>query len=154
MDSVSKCVSSQMCHSYVEASTLKVDAFLSLSLSLSLLSEPRRRKKERRMLSASSSNNHHHRHYSEGGDQRRENKDGTLTAAEPSSSSPFSNFCQTTSLHGWRFLAEDNTAGPQALKFGWVLVVMAAIGVAAFFLTNSILDFRSSTVQTTQDTSR
>jgi hypothetical protein len=35
-----------------------------------------------------------------------------------------------------------------------MFVVLASIGVAAFFLTHSFLDFCSSTVQTTQDTSR
>lgn len=66
--------------------------------------------------------------------------------------STFGQFCATTSLHGWRFLSDANTGRP--LKFGWCTVVMASLGVAFFFLANSMLDFLSSTVQTTQDTSR
>ncbi len=33
-------------------------------------------------------------------------------------------------------------------------MVLGSIGVAAFFLSNSVRDFQSSAVQTTQDTSR
>ena len=70
-------------------------------------------------------------------------------------SSTFESFCQTTSLHGWKFLSsEENVNLNFPLLLGWMLVVLGSIGVAVFFLSNSIIDFRSSTVQTTQDTSR
>jgi hypothetical protein len=65
----------------------------------------------------------------------------------------FDRFCTATSLHGWRFLcAKQGTSKP--LRIGWMAVVLASIGVAIFFLNHSIRDFCSSTVQTTQDTSR
>ena len=59
-------------------------------------------------------------------------------------------FCTTTSLHGWCFLA---TSSP-GMRLGWVLIVLASLAVATFFLFHSASDFASSTVQTTQDTSR
>ena len=40
------------------------------------------------------------------------------------------------------------------LRAGWVLIVIGAIGVAIFFLWYSVDNFISSTVMTTQDTSR
>jgi len=79
-----------------------------------------------------------------------------LAAEEPERRGFFRDFCQTTSLHGWRFLASPSgeSYGKRALLAGWALVVLASIGVAAFFLSNSVIDFLSSAVQTTQDTSR
>ena len=80
--------------------------------------------------------------------------------------STFESFCQTTSLHGWRFLAPDGeqySSGGRGqgrgqrrrlLTASWGAVVLGSIGVAVFFLSNSLVDFLSSTVQTTQDTSR
>lgn len=67
------------------------------------------------------------------------------------SGSSFERFCNCTSLHGWKYLSSNvNTT----LRIGWVAVLLAAMGVAAFFLGYSCNDFLSSTVQTTQDTSR
>ena len=65
--------------------------------------------------------------------------------------SSFERFCSCTSLHGWRYLA-TNVNLP--LRVGWVAVVFASMGVAACFLAYSCNDFLTSTVQTTQDTSR
>ena len=65
--------------------------------------------------------------------------------------SSFERFCKCTSLHGWRYLS---TSVNPALRAGWVAVVLCSIGVASFFLGYSCNDFLSSTVQTTQDTSR
>lgn len=66
---------------------------------------------------------------------------------------------RTTSLHGWRFLSPDRAFSANKwqrfwLNAGWAAVVLGSIGVAVFFLSNSVIDFLSSTVQTTQDTSR
>ena len=63
----------------------------------------------------------------------------------------FERFCNCTSLHGWKYLSNNVNIH---LRFGWVAVVLASMGVAAFFLGYSCNDFLSSTVQTTQDTSR
>lgn len=67
--------------------------------------------------------------------------------------STFDHFCETTSLHGWKFLGQSQPSR-KLLRFGWMGVVLGSIGVSIFFLSNSIMDFKSSTVQTTQDTSR
>ncbi len=63
----------------------------------------------------------------------------------------FETFCSCTSLHGWKYLSSEVN---RTLRVGWVLVVLASMGVASFFLGYSFNDFISSTVQTTQDTSR
>ncbi|TRY76559.1 hypothetical protein TCAL_05309 [Tigriopus californicus] len=67
--------------------------------------------------------------------------------------STFDHFCETTSLHGWKFLGQSQPSR-KLLRFGWMGVVLGSIGVSIFFLSNSMMDFKSSTVQTTQDTSR
>ena len=48
---------------------------------------------------------------------------------------------------------QPNQLNPSFISFPPYLL-QASLGVAAFFLSNSILEFQSSTVQTTQDTSR
>ncbi len=63
----------------------------------------------------------------------------------------FEQFCSCTSLHGWKYLSRKVN---MTLRLGWVAVVLASMGVASFFLGYSLNDFLSSTVQTTQDTSR
>ena len=68
-----------------------------------------------------------------------------------SKASSFERFCHCTSLHGWKYLSSSVNF---TLRIGWVGVVLAAMGVAAFFLGYCFNDFVSSTVQTTQDTSR
>ena len=68
-----------------------------------------------------------------------------------SSWTSFETFCSCTSLHGWKYLSREVN---RTLRFGWVAVVLASMGVAGFFLGYSLNDFLSSTVQTTQDTSR
>ena len=77
--------------------------------------------------------------------------------SEPASPSPasggFEAFCHVTSLHGWKFLTTEYKAST-LLKVIWIGVILGSIGVAALFLTNSVLDFTGSSVQTTQDTSR
>ncbi len=65
--------------------------------------------------------------------------------------SSFERFCNCTSLHGWKYMSSHVN---RTLRVGWVAVVLASMGVAAFFLGYSCNDFLSSTVQTTQDTSR
>ena len=79
--------------------------------------------------------------------------EAAASGSKMSSSSPsnFEEFCNCTSLHGWKYLA-SNVNYP--LRIGWVTVVLASMGVASFFLGYSSNDFLSSTVQTTQDTSR
>ena len=64
--------------------------------------------------------------------------------------SSFERFCNCTSLHGWKYLSTSE----MTLRVGWVAVVLASMGVASFFLGYSCNDFFTSTVQTTQDTSR
>jgi len=75
--------------------------------------------------------------------------DDKATVAKAKSS--FETFCSCTSLHGWKYLSSNVN---RTLKLGWVLVVLASMGVASFFLSYSLNNFLSSTVQTTQDTSR
>ena len=67
-------------------------------------------------------------------------------------STTFDTFCNATSLHGWKYLSKSGANRP--LRVAWVAVVVGAMGVAGFFLAYSLNDFLSSTVQTTQDTSR
>ena len=67
------------------------------------------------------------------------------------SKSSFERFCNATSLHGWKYLSSNVNL---ALRIGWVAVVLGSMGVAGFFLGYSCNNFLSSTVQTTQDTSR
>lgn len=91
------------------------------------------------------------------------------TPSTTSWSSNFETFCNCTSLHGWKYLSHsvnktlrfvlDFDLGSiiiiiVTLRLGWILVVLASMGVASFFLGYSFNDFVSSTVQTTQDTSR
>ena len=64
--------------------------------------------------------------------------------------SSFERFCTSTSLHGWKYLSTSELS----LRVGWVAVVLASMGVASFFLGYSCNNFFTSTVQTTQDTSR
>ena len=66
----------------------------------------------------------------------------------------FEEFCNRTSLHGWKYLGDATTSHTWLLRVGWVAVVFGSMAVAAFFLGYSLNDFFSSTVQTTQDTSR
>ena len=66
------------------------------------------------------------------------------------SQSSFERFCNCTSLHGWKYLSTSE----MTLRVGWITVVLASMGVASFFLGYSSHDFLTSTVQTTQDTSR
>ena len=76
----------------------------------------------------------------------------TAAAAAASSNSHFEQFCNCTSLHGWKYLSNSMDSLP--LKSLWLLIVFASMAVAAFFLGYCSNDFLSSTVQTTQDTSR
>ena len=64
----------------------------------------------------------------------------------------FEEFCNRTSLHGWKYL--NDVGETWLLRVSWVAVVFGSMAVAAFFLGYSLNDFCSSTVQTTQDTSR
>ena len=64
--------------------------------------------------------------------------------------SSFERFCNCTSLHGWKYLGTSE----MTLRLGWVAVVLASMGVCCYFLEYSCSDFLTSTVQTTQDTSR
>ena len=81
------------------------------------------------------------------------NNDNGVVDFSKKSSMTFADFCQTTSLHGWKFL-RGGAPIRRPLRVGWMAVVIGSLGVAIFFLSNSFIDFQSSTVQTTQDTSR
>ena len=62
----------------------------------------------------------------------------------------FEEFCNRTSLHGWKYLGDATTSQTWLLRVGWVAVVFGSMAVAAFFLGYSLNDFCSSHVQTTQ----
>ena len=68
----------------------------------------------------------------------------------------FTDFCRSTSLHGWQHLTETphlSRGVPHGSgKYMWILIVVASIGVASFFLFTSILDFTSKYVVTNIDT--
>merc|ERR1719397_402527 len=57
----------------------------------------------------------------------------------------FHDFCETTGLHGWKYLTRVQSGG----KILWLMIVLGALGVATIFLHASIVDFTSSTVVTT-----
>ena len=75
----------------------------------------------------------------------------------------FTDFCRSTSLHGWHHLT-DSTAtvshhgnhkrskAKGGGRFMWFLIVSASIGVASFFLSTSVKDFTSKYVATSIDT--
>ncbi|CAB4055949.1 unnamed protein product [Lepeophtheirus salmonis] len=81
----------------------------------------------------------------------RKRRRRTKRFENPKNIGSFEKFCNCTSLHGWKYLT---TGMNKTLRNGWIGVVFASMGVATFFLGYSINDFLSSTVQTTQDTSR
>ena len=68
----------------------------------------------------------------------------------------FTDFCRSTSLHGWQHLTETphlSRGVPHGSgKYMWILIVVASIGVASFFLFTSVLDFTSKYVVTNIDT--
>lgn len=68
----------------------------------------------------------------------------------------FTDFCRSTSLHGWQHLTEPHHLSrgvPHGSgKYMWILIVVASIGVASFFLFTSVLDFTSKYVVTNIDT--
>ena len=70
--------------------------------------------------------------------------------------SAFTDFCRSTSLHGWHHLTDTkgNTKGvaKNGGRFMWILIVSASIGVASFFLFTSVDDFTSKYVATSIDT--
>ena len=66
----------------------------------------------------------------------------------------FEEFCNRTSLHGWKYLGDATTSHTWLLRVGWVAVVFGSMAVAAFFLGYSLNDFCSSTTETTQGKSR
>jgi len=57
----------------------------------------------------------------------------------------FNDFCETTGLHGWKYLTKVESGG----KILWLMIVLASLAVATIFLHASIMDFTSSTVVTT-----
>ena len=68
----------------------------------------------------------------------------------------FTDFCRSTSLHGWQHLTEPHHL-PRGVprgsgKYMWILIVVASIGVASFFLFTSVHDFTSKYVVTNIDT--
>ena len=85
------------------------------------------------------------------GGLRYEIEEEILDEESEKSKSSFERFCDCTSLHGWKYLSSNVNI---ALRIGWVAVVLGSMGVAGFFLGYSCNNFLSSTVQTTQDTSR
>ena len=73
--------------------------------------------------------------------------------------SAFTDFCLSTSLHGWHHLIDTqrNSTGTGTLRknggrFMWILIVSASLGVASFFLFTSVYDFTSKHVATSIDT--
>ena len=66
--------------------------------------------------------------------------------------STFTDFCHSTSLHGWQHLTETHHHHQTSGKYMWVLIVVASIGVASFFLFTSVDDFTSKYVVTNIDT--
>jgi hypothetical protein len=66
----------------------------------------------------------------------------------------FEEFCNRTSLHGWKYLGDATSSHTWLLRVGWVAVVFGSMAVAAFFLGYSLNDFCSSTTETTQGKSR
>ena len=72
----------------------------------------------------------------------------------------FTDFCRSTSLHGWHHLTDHatniNQHGRYRTKGGgrfmWLIIVSASIGVASFFLFTSVSDFTSKYVATSIDT--
>ena len=65
----------------------------------------------------------------------------------------FTDFCRSTSLHGWQHLSES-PIGPPTIgrKYIWMMIVAASIGVASFFIFTSVTDFTSKYVVTNIDT--
>ena len=75
----------------------------------------------------------------------------------------FTDFCRSTSLHGWHHLTDSTSTVSQhgnhkrnkvkgGGRFMWFLIVSASIGVASFFLSTSVKDFTSKYVATSIDT--
>ena len=54
-------------------------------------------------------------------------------------------FCEHTSLHGWRYIF----AGNSPWRHIWVMIVCASIMIASFFIFTAASDFNRSTVVTT-----
>lgn len=79
----------------------------------------------------------------------------TLTTMNRTTKSAFTDFCRSTSLHGWQHLsiADQNRGVTRGGgKYMWILIVAASIGVASFFLFTSVDDFTSKYVVTNIDT--
>ena len=67
--------------------------------------------------------------------------------------SAFTDFCRSTSLHGWQHLSETHMGGSKSGgKYIWMLIIAASIGVASFFIFTSVDDFTSKYVVTNIDT--
>ena len=68
----------------------------------------------------------------------------------------FTDFCRSTSLHGWRHLSENHhhkgVKRQSGGKYMWIFIVTASIGVASFFLFTSVDDFTRKYVVTNIDT--
>ena len=68
----------------------------------------------------------------------------------------FTDFCRSTSLHGWHHLTDNQRITTGVTKNGgrfmWALIVSASIGVASFFLFTSVDDFTRKYVATSIDT--
>ena len=73
---------------------------------------------------------------------------GNMTRVEKTKSA-FTDFCRSTSLHGWQHLIETHQ---HRGIYMWIFIVVASIGVASFFLFTSVLDFTSKYVVTNIDT--
>ena len=65
----------------------------------------------------------------------------------------FTDFCGSTSLHGWQHLSESHREASTAKgKYIWMFIVAASIGVASFFIFTSVDDFTSKYVVTNIET--
>ncbi len=58
-------------------------------------------------------------------------------------------YCEQTSLHGWLYMASNRTRRGRFWRFSWSLVVLASVGVAAFFVFWAAEEFSKATVVTT-----
>ena len=65
----------------------------------------------------------------------------------------FTDFCRSTSLHGWQHLSESAIGSSKdGRKYVWMMIVAASIGVASFFIFTSVTDLTSKYVVTNIDT--
>ena len=62
----------------------------------------------------------------------------------------FHEFCNHTSLHGWRYLADSKISHPKNIF--WFLILCISISGASFLIYHNTLTFRNATIITTVET--